>query len=280
MKNKLFIVIFILLVYFSNEETIEIKATSGIVNLNKYENNKYTFNILCEVNETIIDYLSNISIYLHAKIYPNEGVEKECECHIEEELPETYLLCTIDLDDSQLLNNETFLVYSGRISFSTNEEENGTDYEIEFKNFESISYGISSLTLNNLNEDYCLNNNYIFEINTDFNFEKQEPFKATICNLKLSNDNLHKMTRCVIPVKGSKIMCSIDTSEKGYKKSSDIIIEKQNVICDNGQFIQFPKDPSNKLNVVEDCGELIFINNNYLYFNKIFFIFCLIFIIF
>jgi hypothetical protein len=284
MKYKLFIVLFILLAYFSIEETIEIKATSGIINL-KYEDNKCEFNILCEVNDTITDYLLNISIYLYVKIYPNEGEdEKQSICHIkkeiEEKLNETYLLCSIDLDISQQLNNETFLVYYGGPLPIPNEEENTTEYEIEFKNFEHISFNINSLTLNNLNEDFCINNNYVFEIITDYNFKEQEPFKATKCNLKLSNDNSHKMTRCIIPVKGKKIMCSIDTSEKGYKEGNDIIIEKQNVICENGQFIQFPNEPSNKLSVTEDCGELIFINNNYLYFNKIFLIFLLIFILF
>ena len=283
MKYKQFIVLFILLVYFSIEEKIEIKATSGIINL-KYENNKCDFNILCEVNDTITDYLLNISIYLYVKIYPNDGEDdKESICHIkreiEEKLNETYLLCFIDFD-SQKLNNETFLVYSGGPRVIANEEKNETEYEIEFKNFEHISFNIISLTLNNLNEDFCLNNNYIFEIITDYNFEEQEPFKATKCNLKLSNDNLHKMARCIIPVKGKKIICSIDTSEKGYKKGNDIIIEKQNIICENGQFIQFSNEPSNKLSVIDDCGELIFINNNYLYFNKIFFIFLLIFILF
>ena len=284
MKYKLFIVLLILLIYFSIEETIEIKATSGIINL-KYEDNKCDFNILCEVNDTITDYLLNISIHLYVKIYPND-VDDEIEsiCHIkrgiEEKIPETHLLCSIDLDSSQQLNNETFLVYSGGPIVIANEENNVTEYEIEFINFEHISFHISSLTLNNLNEDFCINNNYIFEIITDYNFEEQEAFKATKCNLKLSNDNLHKMARCVIPVKGKKIMCSIDTSEKGYKEGNDIIIEKQNVICENGQFIQFPNEPSNKLSVTEDCGELIFINNNYLYFNKIFFIFLLTFILF
>jgi len=286
MKQKLFIVLFILLAYFSIEETIEIKATSGIINL-KYENNRCDFNILCEVNRTITDYLLNISIYLDVKIYPYESEEEiESKCHIkigiEEKLDETYLLCSIDLDDSQLFNNETFLVYSGEPRTIPPEEENTTDYEIEFINFEKISFNIASLTLYNLNdkEDNCLNNNYIFEINTDYNFEEQESFKATKCNIKLSNDNLHKLARCIIPVKGSKIMCSIDTSEKGYKKGNEIIIEKQDIICENGQFIQFLNEPSNKLSITEDCGELIFINNNYLYFNKVFFIFLLIFILF
>lgn len=283
MKYKLFIVLFILLIYFSIEETIEIKATSGIINL-KYENNKCDFNILCEVNDTITDYLLNISINLYVKIYPNAiEDEKESICHIkmgiEEKLNETYLLCSLDFD-SQLLNNETFLVYSSGPIAVPSEDENTTEYEIEFKNFEHISFNINSLSLNNLDEDFCLNNNYIFEINTDYNFEEQEPFKATKCNLKLSNDNLHKMAKCIIPVKGRKIMCSIDTSEKGYKKGNEIIIEKQDITCESGQFIQFLNEPSNKLSVTEECGELIFINNNYLYFNKIFLIFLLIFILF
>ena len=54
------------------------------------------------------------------------------------------------------------------------------------------------------------------------------------------------------------------------------MIKKQGLIpCENGQAIKLPNDAINKLEVMEDCGEMVFMSNNYLYINKLFLIFLL-----
>lgn len=60
--------------------------------------------------------------------------------------------------------------------------------------------------------------------------------------------------------------CSIDVSKKKYSKGSKIIIKRQGLIqCENGQNIEINSDSENELTISEECGNLKYINFNYLY---------------
>ena len=278
--------IIFLLITFTNEEPIEIEVTakSGVVNT-KYnsKNKEFTFEISCEVNKNITNSVTKINISLKVVKYPINGEpEIPVSCRIkpvrvwgEDSVSETSFLCIFNTNEYSFINENTILIFPTDI---TQDSTTLNIVKLNFNKFNDISIPIeiNSLTLNNIEKDYCIHNNYIFEINTDKDFKDNPPLEATICKIALFNDEFHKIARCVIPVNGVKMKCSIDVEEKKYKKDDIIMIKKQGLIpCENGQAIKLPNDAINKLEVMEDCGEMVFMSNNYLYINKLFLIFLL-----
>ena len=283
-------IIFALLINISYEEALEIEVTAltGLVNSN-YDSKKsiFTFDIFCEVNKNITINIGKINIKIKVKKYPidNENLI-DADCYIKpvrvakDSVSETCLKCSFDTTPYSFIKEDTIIIYEG-----DNRQDPGTLDRVIFKfnKFEGISglINVNMETLNNLIDDSCIHNKYLFEINTDVDFGENSLLESTICRVELSNDEFHKLARCVVPMKGNKMKCYVDVEEKKYKKGDSIVIEKQEVaVCDNGQAIKLLSDSKKILNVKEECGETVFTNNNYLYFNKLFFILLYILILF
>ena len=132
------------------------------------------------------------------------------------------------------------------------------------------------MTLNNLEEDNCKNNNFLFEINAN-NIEDR-PLLSTICIIKL-DDELHPEASCAIPKDGLKIKCFVDVSETKYVKDDDIIIKAQDLVpCENGQILKITNNANNILVIKKECGEMINNKNDYFTFNILFSLFLLLII--
>ena len=282
--NNIYFRIFFLLITFSNEEPIEIQvnAKSGVVNTNYNSKKKeFSFEIVCEVNKNISTTITNINISLKVAKYPINGEpEIPVICKIrpvrvwgEDSVSETVFMCTFNTGEYSFINENTILIRP------TNVIQDSSTLNIAkliFDKFDDVStpIEIKSLTLSNIEKDYCIHNNYIFEISTDKDFKENPPLEAAICKIALLNDESHQIARCAIPVNGVKMKCSVDVEEKKYKKGDIIVIEKQGIIpCENGQAIKLPNDAKNKLEILEDCGEKIFMKNYYIHINILFLIF-------
>lgn len=290
MDYKLLLILVYLFINISYEEPleIEVKAITGVVNpIYDSKNNLYAFDIFCEVNKNITNRITKIKIKLEVRKYPiEEQIIIEANCYIKQvrvaknSVSETYLKCSFDTTHLPFINEESIIIYSGNI-----EQDSETKNEVlfNFKKFDELAIlkSVNVLNLNNLNDDSCIHNKYIFEINTDVDFENNQLLESTICVIQISNDEFHQIAKCAIPVKGKKMKCYIDVEEKKYKKGDNIIIEEQDISpCDNGQAINFVFNSNQILSVKEECGEKVFTNNNYLYFNELFFSLLYIFILF
>ena len=122
------------------------------------------------------------------------------------------------------------------------------------------------MTLSYLEEDYCKNGNFIFQMTSTENFENNNQLESTICIVALTNDESHKKARCVIPMNGVKMKCSVDVSEEKYEQGNTIIIKKQDLVsCENGQILEIKNDPSNTLTIKEECIKRNY--NSYLLIN-------------
>ena len=282
--------IFVLLINISYEEALEIEVTAltGLVNSN-YDSKKsiFTFDIFCEVNKNITINIGKINIKIKVKKYPidNENLI-DADCYIKpvrvakDSVSETCLKCSFDTTPYSFIKEDTIIIYEGN-----NRQDPGTLDRVIFKfnKFEGISglINVNMQTLNNLNDDSCIHNKYLFEINTNVDFEQSSLLESTICRVELSDDEFHKLARCVVPMKGNKMKCYVDVEEKKYKKGDNIVIGEQEVVpCDNGQAINFIITSKQILNVKEECGEKVFTNNYYLYFNEQFFLLLLIILLF
>ena len=66
--------------------------------------------------------------------------------------------------------------------------------------------------------------------------ENNPPFESTICDINLSNNEIHNVAKCAIPFSSNVILCYIDVSEKKITKGEKIEIKSQenlNVKMDN-----------------------------------------------
>jgi hypothetical protein len=290
MDYKLLLIFVYLLIIISYEEQIqiEVSALTGVLN-SKYDSKKnmFTFDIFCEVNKNITNTIGKINISVELRKYPIDNqYQVKANCTIKpvrvakNSVSETCLKCFFDTTPYSFINDETILIYSGNIE---QDSETKNDVLFIFKEFDrlSILYNFTILNLNNLNDEFCIHNKYIFEINTNDNFEMNSLLESTICRVEISDDEFHKLARCAVPMKGNKMKCYVDVEEKKYKKGDYIVIGEQEIVpCDNGQAINFKFSSKQVLNVKEECGEKVFTNNNYLYFNKLFFSLLFIFILF
>ena len=72
-----------------------------------------------------------------------------------------------------------------------------------------------------LEEDYCKNNYYLFDININSEIIAR-PLLSTICIIALSEDKDHPIAKFTILVTGNKIKCFVDVSQIKYKKDDHI----------------------------------------------------------
>ena len=282
MKYKLKFILFALLINISYEEAVEIEVTAltGLVNLN-YDSKKsiFSFEILCQVNKNITNNIGKIKITIKVKKYPIDGILMDADCYMKtvrvakDSVSETYLKCSFDTTNCPSIKEGVKLIYAG----DNRQDPQTLDQAVfKFNKFDNVSslIRVSIQTLNNLNDESCIHNKYIFEINTNVDFEKNPLLESTICIVDISDDEFHKIARCAIPMKGNIMKCYVDVEEKKYKKGDNIIILEQESVamCDNGQAIKLLCDSKKILSVKDECGETVFTNVNYLYFNKLFFL--------
>lgn len=289
MSNKFNNIIFIIiiLISFSLEDTVtlNVKALTGITNSNyNSKSKKFTFDIGCNVDQNITNSIANIEIQVKVKKHPEDSNEITATCLISPvrissstQTADTKLNCIIDTTDNPSINGNTELFFTGIPTVSS-----GNDIAtFNFDKFDEISIPIeiSGLTLSYLDEDYCKNSNFIFQMTSTDDFSDNSQLESTICIVALSNDDDHKEARCVIPMSGVKMKCSVDVSEKKYEKGNTITIKKQNLVsCENGQILNILNDPTNTLTIKEECSKRS--DNSYLYINKLIFILLLKLILF
>ena len=290
MDYKLVLIFVYLFIKISCEEQIEVIVTAitGVVN-QKYDSKKSecTFDIFCEVNKSITNNISKIRVTLEVRKFPIDDQHLIiAKCFIkpvrvaQNSVSETCLKCSIDTTLYSFIKEDTILIYSDNIE---QDPEKTNEVIFNFENFDKLKdlIEVNALNLNNLNEESCIHNNYLFEINTNVDFKENPLLESTICRIGISDDEFHKLARCAIPMKGTKMKCYVDVEEKKYKKGDNIVIGEQEVVpCDNGQAINFTINLKQILSVKEECGETVFTNNNYLYFSKLLFSLLYIFILF
>lgn len=264
--NLIFLISFISFIHFSKEIDVTLKAKTGIIN-KEINKEAFSFIIKIDVSQNITNNITKT--YFELKIGKEIGnYNIASSCNIKPvrvaggQTAETDLMCSVDISAHPDINTETELFVEPRTSDITSDE-----VTFKFENFDKIStlIEIGSHTLNYTKDDNkCSNSHYIFEIINDNNISP--PLQSTACKLTLSGDEDHKEARCVVPVSGKTLKCSIDVSQKKYSKGSQIILKKQGLIqCENGQSIKIDSDSENELTINEECGDLKYINFNYLY---------------
>jgi len=266
--NLIFLISFASFILLSKEIDVTLKAKTGIIN-KEIDKETFSFIIKIDVNQNITNNIAKTYFNL------NIGIEKDnydiiSSCNIKPvriadgQTSETDLMCSFEISDDPNINinTETALFVESPSSSITS-----GDATFIFENFEKISTSIviGSHTLNYTKDDNeCANNHYIFEIINENDITP--PLQSTACSLSLYGDKDHKEARCVIPVIKNIMKCSIDVSKKKYSKRSKIIIKRQGLIqCENGQNIEIENDSENELTINEECGNLKYINLNYLY---------------
>ena len=256
------IILFSIISEISNEDpiVIEVIAMTGIINKNvNTEKTKFTFEIFCNVNTNITNNISKVNIEMKVKKH-DDNTEFTSNCHIdpvrlteEDDYVKTDLHCSITIEEAykSILKSDINLII---VPDSINQEVDER-YSFDFQEFDRISEAINvgELTIKHLEEDYCKNNNFIFEMTS--NGINTRPLQSTICNVSLMDDEDHPIARCVIPTSGEKILCSVDVSKVKYNEKDTIKINSQNLIfCENGQSMEIPNSGLS-LEIQEECGK-------------------------
>ena len=284
MEYKYLLIFLSLLINISYEDPININVTplTGLVNT-KYDSKDhiFTFDILCKVNKNITHIIGKINIKLKVQKQPHNTEDPiEANCNIkpvrvaQNSESETSLKCSFDTTNLPFVKQDTILIYSNYI---VQDPATSGLAQFTFNNFGDISslITINVESLNNINNVPCVNDKYIFEINTEDDFGSNHLLESTICYVQISGDEFHKFARCVIPLETKKMKCYVDIEEKKYKKGDNIVIEEQNIApCENGQAISLSVD-AKKILGIEECGSKFFTNysNNFLFSLLFIFIF-------
>jgi hypothetical protein len=282
MGYKCLLFFFSLLINISYKDALLIDVTplTGLLN-SKYDSRHhiFTFDILCKVNKNITHTMGKINIKIKVKKHPiNNEDPIEANCNIipvrvaQNSVSETYLKCSFNTNNLPFIKQDTILIYSDYI-----QQDSTTLSKVQFRfnNFGDISslITVNIESLNNINNSPCVNDKYIFEMNTEDDFKDNSLLESTICIFQISGDEFHKSAKCVIPMETKKMKCYIDIKEKKYKKSDNIVIEEQNIVpCENGQAISLSMD-SKKILSIEECGSKIFANNSNKFLFSLLFIF-------
>ena len=267
--NVKFFIFFSSIIIFSKGDAVKLTAKTGIINkvINKEQ---FSFIIKIDVYQNITNSIAKVYFKLNiGKEKDNYDITSICNVKpvrvAEGQSSETDLKCSFDTPGHPHLNTETNLfVGVSSDNFSPTLVETG-DITFTLEKFHQISNPIEleeqKLTYTK-DDDECVNKHYIFEIVNKVDITS--PLQSTVCTLALFGDDDHKEARCVIPVSGNTIKCSVDVSKKKYTKGSKIIIKKQDLIqCQNGQNIEIGDDSENELTINEDCDYSKYINFNY-----------------
>ena len=260
----------ILLIICTKEDVISvtITATSGIINKVKYPRKKIlSFIIPCKVNKNITNTISRIDIPFKVK-RPDDTEEFDVICNLNsvrldsgDNYANTYLSCQLNyfnyIDDN--INDDMNLVIVETTTTYTSD-----NFQFTFEKFAQIGQKIEigGLYIFNSDSNNCYNNYYHFKMNyTSFN---HEPLESTICNIAISNNDVHDTAKCALPINTNDnnydIICSIDISEEKIEKGEKIEINSQPLIsCENGQILTIKDNAKNILEIDEDCDKSFFL---------------------
>ena len=271
---KLFFILNIfLLIIFTKEDTVSvtITATSGIVNKVKNSKTKIlSFIIPCQVDKNITNKISTVDITFKTKRPdPNDNKQFDVICNLnqvrldsDDNYANTFLSCQLNYSNYEN-DADINLVIVGTPSYTSD------IVVFTFAKLTQIgqSIEISGLYIFNSDSNNCFNNHYNFKMNfTSFN---NEPLESTVCNIAISNNDVHNTARCAIPIGNNyDIICSIDISEEKIEKGEKIEINSQSLVnCENGQILKIGDNAKNILEIDEDCDKsfFLFFTKFYLY---------------
>ena len=264
----------ILIIYSREDDPIQVKITamSGIINkeiITISNQKKLSFNIECIVNKNITTKISKIDIAIKIKIL-GEDTTFDSTCNIVSAL--------IDSDKS-----DVYTKLKCKMNYSTYNNDNIVDKNLivdssgtptytsdiatfTFEDFPKIGTPIviQGLNIYNLEKDFCENKIFKFEMkftNDDNSYVR--PLESTICDINLSNNEVHNVAKCAIPYSSNVVLCYIDVSEKKITKGEKIEIKQQtNSKCQNGQVVNIGDDAQNILEMEVDCDKMHFLVYN------------------
>ena len=261
----------ILIIYSREDDPIQVKITamSGIINkeiITISNQKKLSFNIECIVDKNITTKISKIDIAIKIKIL-EEDTTFDSTCNIVSALIDsdksdvyTKLKCKMDYNNDNIVDKNLIVDSSGTPTYTSDKAT------FTFENFDKIGppIEIRGLNIYNLEKDFCENKIFKFEMkftNDDNSYVR--PLESTICDIKLSNNEVHNMAKCAIPYIPNIVLCYIDVSEKKITKGEKIEINQQtNSKCQNGQVVNIGDDAQNILEMEVDCDKMHFLVYN------------------
>jgi len=266
----------ILIIYSREDDPIQVKITamSGIINkeiITISNQKKLSFNIECIVDKNITTKISKIDITIKIKILGGDTTIFDSTCNIVSALIDsdksdvyTKLKCKMDYStyNNDDIVDKNLIVDSSEAPTYTSDIAN-----FNFQNFEKIGtpIEIQGLNIYNLEKDFCENKIFKFEMKfttTDDN-PYSPPLESTICDINLSNNEVHNVAKCAIPYSSNVVLCYIDVSEKKITKGEKIEIKQQtNSKCQNGQVVNIGDDAQNILEMEVDCDKMHFLVYN------------------
>ena len=266
----------ILIIYSREDDPIPVKITamSGIINkeiITISNQKKLSFNIECIVDKNITTKISKIDITIKIKILGGDTTTFDSTCNIVSALIDsdksdvyTKLKCKMDystynndniVDKNLIVDSDEAPTYTSDIATFT------------FEDFHKIgtSIVIQGLNIHNLEKDFCENKIFKFEMKftTTADHPYSPPLESTICDINLSNNEVHNVAKCAIPCSSNVVLCYIDVSEKKITKGEKIEINLQtNSKCKNGQFVTIRDNAQNILEMDVDCDKMHFLVYN------------------
>ena len=264
----------ILIIYSREDDPIPVKITamSGIINkeIITISNRKWlSFNIECIVDKNITTKISKIDIAIKIKIL-GEDTTFDSTCNIVSALIDsdksdvyTKLKCKMDYYDNIVDKNLIVVVIDGESPAGSSDSSNTATFT--FENFEKIGSPIviQGLNIYNLEKDFCENKIFKFEMKFTTTNDNFPPLESTICDINLSNNEVHNVAKCAIPYSSNVVLCYIDVSEKKITKGEKIEINQQtNSKCQNGQVVNIGDDAQNILEMEVDCDKMHFLVYN------------------
>ena len=260
------ILLFLILISIPNTDdkiTVTIQATSGIIDKVKYSKSKIlTFSISCSVNQNItnkislVDLITNIKNPEDNKIFPASCNIQPVRLKKDEEFVDTKLNCKMNYLDysNDEVDDDMNLIIDGTFSYTSDV----VDFVFESFDKIGIPIEIGGLFIYNLEKDSCLDSTFKFEMN--FTNDYTPPLESTICKISLSNNEIHSIANCAIPVSSNMILCYIDVSKSKIDKGEEIEIQSQTLVkCKNGHIVTIIDDAQNILEIEEDCEKNFFL---------------------
>ena len=266
-----------LIIYSREDDPIPVKITamSGIINkeiITISNQKKLSFNIECIVNKNITTKISKIDIAIKIKIL-GEDTTFDSTCNIVSALIDsdksdvyTKLKCKMDYSTYNIVDkNLIVVVIDGESPAGSSDSSNTATFT--FEKFEKIGtpIEIQGLNIYNLEKDFCENKIFKFEMKftTTVDNPYSPPLESTICDINLSNNEVHNVAKCAIPYIPNVVLCYIDVSEKKITKGEKIEINRQtNSKCQNGQVLNIVDDAQNILEMEVDCDKMHFLVYN------------------
>ena len=264
----------ILIIYSREDDPIQVKITamSGIINkeiITISNQKKLSFNIECIVDKNITTKISKIDIAIKIKIL-GEDTTFDSTCNIVSALIDsdksdvyTKLKCKMNYstyNNDDIVDKNLIVDSSGTPTYTSDIAT------FTFEDFPKIGTPIviQGLNIYNLEKDFCENKIFKFEMKftTTADHPYSPPLESTICDINLSNNEVHNVAKCAIPYSSNVVLCYIDVSEKKITKGEKIEIKQQtNSKCQNGQVVNIG-DAQNILEMEVDCDKMHFLVYN------------------